>query len=447
MRNATSRRSFLGCLAGGFGAASAAATKPPNFVFILTDDQRWDALGVMGHPCLKTPNMDRIAKEGVRFANAFVTTSLCSPSRASFLSGKYTRRHGVKDNSTEVTSLESFATILQRAGYDTAQIGKWHMGESDARPGFAHTVTFPGQGVYNDPVLTVNGRKEKVNGYLTDILTDRSIEWIEHKRTTPFCLFLGHKACHLPTIPPPRHLNVCADARLPAPPNVNSDLTQKPDWVSVRADSKLGGVRKHPDFLGAYKSYMQTLPSVDEGIGKIFETLERSGQLDSTVLIFCGDNGFLHGEHRLTNKRAAYEESIRIPFLMRYPKAIRAGTVVDSMVLNIDLAPTMLRLAGQSVPADMQGKSLVPTFTKPKLRFRDRFFYEYFEEPGFLETPTMEAMRTLRWKYIVYPGKPGAEELYDLQNDRFERTNLALRGDPKILESVRREFRELRSTI
>ncbi len=451
MQKRTTRRGFLAGLgagfSGSFATARAAAPARPNFIFILTDDQRWDALGIMGHPCLKTPNMDRIAKEGVRFANAFVTTSLCSPSRASFLSGKYTRRHGVKDNSTEVTSLESFATILQRSGYDTAQIGKWHMGESDARPGFAHTVTFPGQGVYNDPVLTVNGRKEKVPGYLTDILTERSVEWLERRRSAPFCLFLGHKACHLPTIPPPRHLNVCADAPLPTPPSVNSDLTQKPGWVSVRADSKLGGVRKHPDFTGAYRSYMQTLPSVDEGIGRIFETLEKSGQLDSTVLIFCGDNGFLHGEHQLTNKRAAYEESIRIPFLMRYPKAIRAGTVVDSMVLNIDLAPTMLRLAGLPVPRSMQGKSLLPTFRKPKMRLRDRFFYEYFEEPGFLETPTMEGMRTLRWKYVTYPVNPETEELYDLWNDPYEQTNLALRGESKTLQSIRSEFRLLRSRL
>ncbi|MDX2178983.1 MAG: sulfatase [Bryobacteraceae bacterium] len=440
------RRQLLSAMALAPAAAQSGA-KRPNFVFILTDDQRWDALGVMGHPCLKTPNMDRIAREGVRFANAFVTTSLCSPSRASFLTGKYARRHGVKDNLTEVTRLESFATILQRSGYETAQIGKWHMGESAERPGFSHSVTFPGQGVYNDPVLTIDGKSQKVPGYLTDLLTDYSVNWIERQRSAPFCLFLGHKACHLPTIPPPRHENVCASVALPKPPSANSDLRGKPAWVSQRADTKLGGVRRAPDYLTVYRKYLQTLPSVDEGIGRIFESLERTAQLENTVLIFCGDNGFLHGEHNLTNKRAAYEESIRIPFLMRYPKAIRPGTVAESMVLNIDLAPTILSLAGLPVPGDMQGKSLLPVFRNPRLRLRDRFFYEYFEEPGYIETPTMEGMRTLRWKYVTYPGKNDTDELYDLSQDPYELNNLAAGPQTSFVAKIRKEFQDLRRTI
>ncbi|MCS7023496.1 MAG: sulfatase [Bryobacteraceae bacterium] len=416
-------------------------------MFILTDDQRWDALGFMGHPCLKTPWLDRVAQEGIRFANAFVTTSLCSPSRASFLTGQYARRHGVKDNTTEVTHLESFATVLQRAGYETAQIGKWHMGQSSQRPGFAYTVTFPGQGVYNDPELTIDGKLQKVPGYLTDILTDFAVEWIRRPRRAPFLLFLGHKAPHLPTIPAPRHESVCADVVLPSPPNARDDLGQKPAWVSLRADSKTGGMRRTPDYVQVYRKYLQTLPAVDDSLGRIYQALEAAGQLQDTVLIFASDNGFFHGEHYFTNKRAAYEESIRIPLLVRYPRLIRAGTVSPSMVLNLDIAPTILSLAGLPVPPSMQGKSLLPLFRNPRQQLRDRFFYEYYQEPGFKETPTLEAMRTLRWKYITAPGLADSEELYDLVRDPYELRNLARSSGAAPLDRIRQEFLRLKASV
>ncbi len=449
-----SRRNFLQH-ASGLAAAPAllglprkAASNRPNFLFILTDDQRWDSLSMMGHPCLKTANMDRIGREGVHFANAFVTTSLCSPSRACFMTGQYAHRHGIRNNSTKLPlDTVTFATLLQRAGYDTAQIGKWHMGSMVERPGYSHSVTFLGQGAYNDPLLLLNGKEQKVRGYVTDLLTDYAVEWLSQKRSGPFCMHFGHKACHLPVIPAERHKNAFPDAKLPVPASAKDTLEGKPEWVRKRAEGKTGVVN-HPDYDLNHRNYLRTLLAVDESIGKVLAELERQGTLDSTVIVFAGDNGFFHGEHGLTNKRAMYEESLRIPLLMRYPALVRPGTVTSEMALNIDMAPTFLDLAGLPIPAAVQGKSWVPLLSGREKKLRTSFLYEYSIEAGFTDTPSMEGIRTDRWKYIRYPEIHETDELYDLKADPHEMSNVV--NDPAAagqLKEIKAEFEQLKRSI
>lgn len=435
------RRAFL----AGAGAAAATlpflnlptvfgADKRPNFVFIFTDDQRYDAMSCAGHPFMRTPNMDRIAKEGVRFKNAFVTLSLCSPSRACFLTGKYPHKHGVKDNSTKFDESQvTFPLLLQKAGYDTAFIGKWHMGgQGDPKPGFNRWVGFKGQGVYIDPMLNIDGKEVKATGYMTDLLTNYAVDWLKQPRTSPFCLYLPHKACHAPMVPAVRHSKLYADEKIGRPSNFNDDYEGRPDWFKL-------GMEKGHDFRNALqdpqefdeyvKNYCRTLMAVDDSIGRIFKTLEEMGELDNTVIVFSSDNGFFLGEHHRIDKRTANEESIRIPMLMRYPKLVKQGTVSDEMVLNIDIAPTFLELAGIKVPDAIQGKSWCGLFKGGKKEWRKDFLYEYFEDPGFRRTPTMYAVRTDRWKYIEYPQVKDIPELYDLKNDPQEMHNLV--NDPK----------------
>lgn len=444
------RRAFLGAAAAPalVGLAPGSAPARPNFLFILTDDQRWDSLSLMGHPCLQTPNMDRIGTEGVRFANAFVTTSLCSPSRASFLTGQYVRRHGIRNNSTSLPlDTVTFGTLLQAAGYDTAQIGKWHMGTMRERPGFTYSATFAGQGSYNDPDLIINGKDQKVSGYVTDVLTDYAVDWLDRKHSRPFCMFFGHKACHLPVMPAPRHANACSGSPLPVPESAKDTLEGKPEWVKRRSLGKTGVVN-HPNYELNQRNYLRTLLAVDESIGRVLHLLERRSLLDSTVIVFAADNGFFHGEHGLTNKRAMYEESLRIPYMMRYPALVKPRTVVNEMVLNIDLAPTFLDMAGVRIPERMQGKSLVPLLAGKQRKLRNSFFYEYYKEAKFEDTPTMEGVRTDAWKYIRYPEIHETDELYDLRNDPHEMRNLARDASSAArLKAMKEELERLRASI
>ena len=292
------------------------------------------------------------------------------------------------------------------------------------RPGFSHAVTFPGQGTYTDPVLTINQREQKVPGYLTDLLTDYAVEWLNQPRSNPFCMYFGHKACHLPVVPAQRHRKACADTPLPPPASAKDTLEGKPEWVRTRSLGKTGVVN-HPNYDLNHRNYLRTLMAVDDSMGRLFEVLEQRRLLDSTAIVFAGDNGFFHGEHGLTNKRAMYEESIRIPFLMRYPRLARPGSVVDGMVLNIDLAPTFLDLAGVTTPSAVQGRSLAPLLSGKVSRIRESFLYEYFREESFADTPSMEGIRTEEWKYVRYPGSQEIDELYNLKTDPQEMRNLA----------------------
>lgn len=417
--------------------ASAADTPRPNIVFVLVDDLRWDALGYTGHPFSKTPNIDRIAKEGALFKNFFVTLPLCSPSRASFLTGQYPHKNGIIDNTarTEQThKLVTFPKLLRDSGYESGYVGKWHMGnDSSKRPGFDYWVCLPGQGQYENPMMNVNGTNAKVPGYVTDLLSEHAVKFIKQKREKPFVLYLSHKSVHGPFTPAERHKNLYADVKVTPPPSVNDSLEGKPvltreqDDVRPLKSKKKGKVdntvqKQFPP--GTMLQQLRALASIDDGIGLIFAALEQTKQLDNTVFIFTSDNGYFWAEHGLGDKRWAYEESIRDPLVVRYPKIIKAGTKIDEMVLNIDVAPTLLELGGAKIPTDIQGESFVPLLKGEKTKWRQSGLFEYFQEQNFSRTPTWHAVRTDRWKYIQYSELSGMDELYDLKKDPFEMKNL-----------------------
>ena len=420
---------------------AAAAADRANVVFVITDDQRWDAMGCAGHPFLKTPNMDRIAREGAMFTNAFVTTPLCSPARSSFLTGQYVHTTGVKGNGPAMNAIShqlvTFPKLLKDAGYESAYVGKWHMGNDDARrPGFDRWVSFKGQGVYVDPVLNVDGKEEKKEGYVTDIISDYAVDFINAEHAKPFVLYVAHKAVHGPFRAADRHADAYANEPIPRAPSVKDDLSGKPVLLRDLKDAK-NDQRIKPDGPtdAGPRGQTRCILSVDEGLGRILDALDQKKLADNTIVIFTSDNGFFWGEHRLADKRAAYEESIRVPLLMRYPKLIKPGTKQPEMALNVDIAPTLLQLAGAEIPKNMHGKSLVPIFEGKLGLWRTAALFEYFTEPGFPRVPDWQAIRTPRWKYIRYPEFAGAEELYDLENDPYEMKNLI--ADATVAEQLR----------
>jgi N-acetylglucosamine-6-sulfatase len=432
------RRSFLGA---GFGAAVGASCaaparrdKRPNVLFILTDDQRWDCLSCAGHPFLKTPHIDRIAGEGVRFANAFVTTSLCSPSRASFLSGLYAHTHQVVNNFTDYPpNLPGYPVQLKAAGYQTAYIGKWHMGEQsdEARPGFDYWASHKGQGTYFDTTFNINGRRDVLKGYYTHRVTDLAVDWLKKPRRQPFMMILGHKAPHGTWVPEPKYEHAFDQVEIRRPATAGDTGTGKGDWVRKRVptwhgiDGPLYGVKDYTKFV---RAYLATILSVDDSVGRIYETLRAAGELDNTLLVFAGDNGFLLGEHGAIDKRTMWEESIRIPILARCPELIRTPRVIPQMALNVDLCPTVLEVCGLP-PAKTHGRSWKTLFQGEDPGWRKSWSYEYNYEQEFPYTPNVRGVRTDDWKYIRYPNGPGRAdldpaELYDLKSDPLETRNL-----------------------
>jgi N-acetylglucosamine-6-sulfatase len=411
--------------------------EPRNIVFILSDDHRWDAMSFMGHPFLSTPAMDAMARDGVHFENAFVTTSLCSPSRASILTGMYAHTHEVVNNQhRESEDLVFFPQYLRAAGYETAFVGKWHMGHAhdDPRKGFDHWVSFRGQGSYtprqNLPI-NINGKRVPQRGYITDELTGYAVDWLgERDRDKPFFLYLSHKAVHANFTPAARHRDRFKDVEVIPPPtqaNTPENYAGKPRWVRTQRNSTHGV--DYPDqetipLQVKYKQYCETLLAVDESIARVLEELERQEILDSTLVLYMGDNGYAWGEHGLQDKRTGYEESMRVPLLGQCPELYEGGTKVTGMVLNIDIAPTLLAAAGLRAPDEMQGRSFLDLARGKESKWRDYFLYEYFWERNYPQTPTLHAIRTDRYKYIHYNGVYDTDELYDIQADPLERRNL-----------------------
>lgn len=427
--------------------------RPRNIVFILTDDHRADAMGFLGHPVLKTPQLDRLAREGVYCANALVTTSLCSPSRASILTGLYAHNHRVIDNNNPVDpSLVFFPQYLQAAGYETAFIGKWHMGGNDDSPqgGFDHWVGFKGQGTYwadgrgvtrrvaqttNDG-FNVDGKRVPQKGYITDELTDYALEWLNgRKGDKPFLLYLSHKAVHSDFVPADRHVGLYRDAVIPLPESAAPSTPEqdKPRWVRDQRNSRHGIEYGYnvPDYTVAKyaRRYFETLLAVDESVGRILEWLDRRGLGESTLVVYMGDNGFHLGEHGLIDKRTAYEDSIKVPLLLRCPEVFRAGTRIEEMVANIDIAPTLLEFAGLHPPVTMDGRSFYKLAKGERLPWREYFLYEYYWEWNGPYTPTLFAIRGERYKYIHPHGVWDLDELYDLQADPLEKQNLINRPE------------------
>lgn len=419
----------------------------PNVIFILSDDHRYDFMScVEGCPkFLTTPNLDRIAAEGALFKNAFVTTSLCSPSRASILTGQFMHHHNVVDNQREVPSgTQFFPMFLQADGYQTGFIGKWHMGHDvdDPRPGFDHWVSFAGQGEYFNPILNINGQRSQQTGYTTDVLTKLALDWLEEHQDgdQPFFLYLSYKAVHYPFTPAPRFAGKYANEPIDYPDtmaNTDRNYATQPRWVLDRRYSihgidhmQTGAFDQDPvpDFDALYRSYAETVHGLDENIGRVLDFLDVS-ELKNTVVIYMGDNGFELGEHGFYDKRDAFEHSIRVPMLARAPGRIRPGTVVEGMVQNIDVAPTILDVCGVAVPptAEFDGQSMQPLWAATpgsSPEWRDHILYEYHWEWNFPATPTTLAIRTDRYKFIYYHGVWDHNGFYDLESDPHERHNL-----------------------
>jgi N-acetylglucosamine-6-sulfatase len=409
-------------------------TQPKNVIFVLVDDLRHDALGVAGHPWIETPHLDGLARGGVRMRNAFVTTSLCSPSRASILTGHYAHRHRVVDNNNPVPAgTVFFPQYLQRVGYETAFVGKWHMGgESDApQPGFDRWVSFRGQGTYlpSKAGLNVDGKPVPQRGYITDELTDYAVDWLKQRQPNrPFFLYLSHKAVHADFVPAERHKGRYRDKPFNAPATM-ADTPEnnagKPMWVRNQRNSWHGvdfPYHSNLDVAEYHRRYAETMLAVDDSIGQIMSLLRERGLLESTIVMFMGDNGFAFGEHGLIDKRTAYEESMRVPLLMS-GGGLPAGAAVEDVVANIDIAPTILEAAGLAAPA-MDGRSMLRLARGERVPWRDVLLYEYYWERNFPHTPAMHAVRGSRYKYIRYYGLWDTDELYDLQADPLEARNL-----------------------
>ena len=414
-------------------------SRPRNVIFILSDDHRYDFMGF--HPdapeWLQTPALDRMAANGAHLANAFVTTALCSPSRASILTGRYAHKHGVVDNTSAIPKgTMFFPQYLQKAGYRTAYIGKWHMGEDaesdQPRAGFDHWISFKGQGTYTNPVLNVNGERRQAQGYTTDILTDSALSWLEQQRNqaSPFFLYLSHKAVHAEFDPATRHQGRYGQVKIPYPDTMadtESNYREKPRWVEAQRNSWHGVDYMYHgqfDFDTFYRRYAETLLALDESVGRVLDFLEKSGLAQNTLVIYMGDNGFLLGEHGLIDKRNAYEESMRVPMLAYAPGMIAAGSKVSSVIRNIDVAPTILELAGAKPEHDMDGRSQLAAMRGTAVSGSEPFLYEYYWEYAFPHTPTTFALRGDRYKYIFYHGVWDVNEFYDLQTDPRERSNL-----------------------
>jgi N-acetylglucosamine-6-sulfatase len=443
--------------------------KKPNFLFVLVDDQPFDALESSGrYPFLKTPNMQRLENEGAKFENYFVTQSICSPSRASFLTGTYPHIHGVNQNNKHVDpdweTYQPYNSHLQKAGYQTAHVGKIHMahfeGKKHIRPGFDYWYSFIGQGEYFDPMVNDNGKEYQEKGYMTDILTDKAISWLKEKRdpNKPFSLNLWHKAVHENHSPAPRHKNIYGKHSLPVPP-YNTHLENfkgKPEWQRIKSwDSEWKSYvhsdtitpKKWPIKGDKFKTLLECLLAVDESLGKVLATLEEIGELDNTVIIYSSDNGYFMGEHGYWDKRIAYENSMRIPMLIRYPKKIKSGTIIKENALNIDLAPTILELANVKIPKYVQGESMVKLFNKDeKTNWRNSFMFEYYVDDDYpYAGPNMLALRTEKYKLVDAFLTNDIDELYDLENDPGEMTNLI--NNPKykdIEKQLRLELNKLR---
>ena len=444
-----------------------------NVVFILSDDHRYDLMGFMEEApdWLETPSLDRLAAEGAHLKNAFVSTSLCSPSRASILTGQYMHHHRVVDNQRAVPEgTVFFPSYLQAAGVQTAFVGKWHMGHDDDSPreGFDHWVSFLGQGKYFDPTLNINGARRDFEGYNADVLTGQAVEWLSEERDEkrPFFLYLSYKAVHYPFQPAMRHAGRYHGKPIPYPEtmaNTERNYRTAPRWVRDRRFSIHGidhmetGAFDNdpvPDFDDLYWDYCEAVHSVDENVGRVLGYLDEAGLAENTLVIYMGDNGFHLGEHGFYDKRDAYEPSIRVPMLARAPGLIEGGSVVSPMVQNIDIASTVMDAMGVSLPdglaqaRQMDGKSFLPLLEGREVSWRDHILYEYHWEWNFPATPTLFSIRTDRYKYVYHHGTWDIDAFYDLEEDPIERHNLIeVPGYQKMIGQLRDQmFEELEAS-
>ncbi|MGD0130149.1 MAG: sulfatase [Terriglobia bacterium] len=473
----SSRRDFLRTGAGAMGAIAlstalpqgAAALGPaparPNFIFVSTDGHRPDALSLNGNRILQTPNIDRIGREGIQFQNSFVVNALCLPSRATALTGLYSHRTGCLDNKDDRAiplEIPLFTDLLRQAGYEVALFGKAHVGRLGERQ-WDRYFGFPGAAAdYFWPRIQAgsNGKIESnlvYEGYVDDLVAERAIQWLRQKRDKPFCLILWFQSPHAPFFRARRYLDLYDGATIPKPATFDDDLKGYPGKprAFADADNKIGGpyakdsetqencARTLEEIV---KDYYAGVADVDDNMGKLFQALGEMGQLDDTVIMFSSDHGFFLGEWRMYDKRLMHEPSIRTPMLIRYPRLIRPGSSALPMVLNTDIAPTLLELAGLGIPNGTQGRSLVPFLRgeEPK-SWRKDWLYEYYEYPGPHNVRKNRGVRTEQFKLIHYYEDPEEFELYDLKEDPGELHNLY--GDSRYASLARdllQRIRELR---
>ena len=447
---------------------TAGETKPrPNIVFIMSDDHAAHAIGAYGSAINSTPNLDRIAREGMRFDRCFCTNSICTPSRASILTGKYSHLNGVPVFNTFDGAQPTVSKYLQAAGYYTGMIGKWHLGSEPT--GFDYWTILPGQGVYHDPAFLDAAGRHVIKGYATDIIADLSIDFVKNRpKDKPFFLMCHHKAPHRPWEPDEKHAHMYddkdiaepltlrddystrTDAAREAQQTIAKDLTRRdlklvpPDdlkgperakWLGERPmelDVEVGGVKKKLTgdellkwkYQHYIKDYLRCIASVDDNVGRLLDFLDKEGLRENTVVIYTSDQGFFLGDHGWFDKRFIYEESIHMPFLVRWPGTVKPDSVQNGMALNVDFAPTFMDIAGLAVPADMQGRSLVPLLRgEHPADWRTSWYYRYYHDPGDHNTRAHLGVRTETHKLIHY-WKKDQWECYDLLKDPHELNNL-----------------------
>jgi arylsulfatase A-like enzyme len=473
-------------------AAGRAALRRPNIVFIMTDDHAAQAISAYGSQVNETPNLDRLAREGALFANVFATNSICTPSRASILTGQYSHRNGVTMFNRFDSSRTTVATLLQRSGYHTGMIGKWHLGSDPV--GFDRWEIFPGQGVYFDPVMyTATGETTYTGRYATDVVTDRALDFLrERPRDKPFFLMVHHKAPHRPWEPTAAHAAAFAARHIPEPVTLwdsyatrtdalhenrqriaadltNNDLKLAPpagltgpaleEWRGRSPDAVTVDRAGAPVTLSGealvrwkYQRYMQdylaSVQSVDDNVGRLLRFLDEQALAEDTIVVYTSDQGFFLGEHGLFDKRFMYEESIRMPFLVRWPRAIRPGTRSDAIALNVDFAPTFLDAAGLPPSRDMQGRSLLPVLRgRTPSDWRASMYYRYYHDPGHHDTRAHLGVRTRTHKLIHF-WKKDQWELYDLARDPHELHNLyGQPGQDALTASLKAELQRLKREL
>lgn len=445
---------------GGFQRSSSLPDQP-NILFVMTDDHAVNALSCYGGRLMETPNLDRLAEGGMRFNNCYVTNSLCAPSRATILTGKYSHKHGVRENLFGDKppfdgSQQTFPKLLRQAGYRTSMIGKWHL-KSDPT-GFDYWNVLPGQGRYNNPDLIEMGERKNYEGYVTDVITDLTIERLEKRRQAedgpPFCMFSWHKAPHRGWVPEEDHEDMFSDYDLPVPPTFNDDYMNRssaaehaymniatmPDWRDEQPEGMTEEETAHWNYQRYIKNYLRVIKSFDENMGRLLDYLEESGLAENTIVVYTTDNGFFLGEHGWFDKRFMYEESIRVPLLVRYPGAVRPGSVNENVVMNLDLAETFLDYAGVEIPADMQGKSLRPLLREEADEgIREVIYYHYYEYPGPHDVRPHYGVRSDRYK-LIYFYTIDEWELFDLEDDPWELNSV--HGAPAYAE-VQKEMEAL----
>ncbi len=480
MQKNINRRHFLklagltlgSAIVSGCGVDShvTSSTQRPNIIFIMADDHASHAISCYGSRINKTPNLDKLAAQGMRFDNCFCTNSICSPSRAVILTGKYSHLNGVVDNGSDFdTSQQTFPKLLDKAGYQTALIGKWHLsgyGSQTVSPAsFDHYCVLigdSGQGSYFDPVFRENGKQKRIEGYVTDIVTDLSIEWLNNRqKDKPFCLMLHHKAPHRHWRSDDEHESMYRQTQIPEPVTFdddyktreqtagNTDLTIekhliKKDYKATIPDNLSGDEIKKWKYQHFIKDYLRTIASIDGNLGRLLDFLDEQNLADNTLIVYTSDQGFFLGDHGLFDKRFMYEESLRMPLVMRLPKMISAGSLNKDIVLNLDFAPTFVDLAGVNIPSDIQGRSLKPLLNgNTPSDWRQSMYYHYYEYPYGWGVRRHYGIRTHKYKLIHFYYDCDIWELYDLEKDPYELTNIY--SDPAYDEVITKLKAELAS--